>query len=187
MLLRLLKNPCIGFSLSMEEHQNIWKLQELLLRDCVQGVRGDEGKHDGQQHHLPQQVPRSKQYWDEHHCLWSFLVLQKCFNITEWKFLNQNDHQDLYHRGEDAGSIQERFREVVRKHKKGNQHIFDIYSTYGWNCPGRIFSPNIVTFFATLTPVFKHFLHWFYCFYYFYGSITCARVGKTKFLTRHLR
>ena len=58
---------------------------------------------------------------------------------------------------------------------------------YGWNCPGRIFSPNIVTFFATLTPVFKHFLHWFYCFYYFYGSITCARVGKTKFLTRHLR
>ena len=130
MLLRLLKNPCIGFSLSMEEHQNIWKLQELLLRDCVQGVRGDEGKHDGQQHHLPQQVPRSKQYWDEHHCLWSFLVLQKCFNITEWKFLNQNDHQDLYHRGEDAGSIQERFREVVRKHKKGNQHIFDIYSTY---------------------------------------------------------
>ena len=59
--------------------------------------------------------------------------------------------------------------------------------TYGWNCPGRIFSPNIVTFFATLTPVFKHFLHWFYCFYYFYGSITCARVGKTKFLTRHFR
>ena len=59
--------------------------------------------------------------------------------------------------------------------------------TYGWNCPGRIFSPNIVTFFATLTPVFKHFLHWFYCFYYFYGSITCAAVGKTKFLTRHLR
>ena len=58
---------------------------------------------------------------------------------------------------------------------------------YGWNCPGRIFSQKIVTFFATLTPVFKHFLHWFYCFYYFYGSITCAGVGKTKFLTRHLR
>ena len=58
---------------------------------------------------------------------------------------------------------------------------------YGWNCPGRIFFQKIVTFFATLTPVFKHFLHWFYCFYYFYGSITCAGVGKTKFLTRHLR
>ena len=59
--------------------------------------------------------------------------------------------------------------------------------TYGWNFSRCIFSPNIVTFFATLTAVFLHFLHWFYCFYYFYGSITCARVGKTKFLTRHLR
>ena len=59
--------------------------------------------------------------------------------------------------------------------------------TYGWNFSRCIFSPNIVTFFATLTAVFLHFLHWFYCFNYFYGSITCARVGKTKFLTRHLR
>ena len=25
---------------------------------------------------------------------------------------------------------------------------------YGWNCPGRIFFQKIVTFFATLTPVF---------------------------------
>ena len=58
---------------------------------------------------------------------------------------------------------------------------------YGWNFSRCIFSPNIVTFFATLTAVFLHFLHWFYCFNYFYGSITCARVGKTKFLTRHLR
>ena len=58
---------------------------------------------------------------------------------------------------------------------------------YGWNCPGRIFFQKNVTFFATLTAVFKHFLHWFDCFNYFYGSITCATVGKTKFLTRHLR
>ena len=33
-------------------------VQELLLRDCVQGVRGDEGELDWQQHHLPQQVKR---------------------------------------------------------------------------------------------------------------------------------
>ena len=59
--------------------------------------------------------------------------------------------------------------------------------TYGWNFSRCIFSPNIVTFFATLTAVFEHFLHWFDCFNYFYGSITCATVGKTKFLTRHLR
>ena len=59
--------------------------------------------------------------------------------------------------------------------------------TYGWNFSRCIFSPNIVTFFATLTAVFEHFLHWFDCFNYFYGSITCATVGKTKFLTLHLR
>ena len=58
---------------------------------------------------------------------------------------------------------------------------------YGWNFSRCIFSPNIVTFFATLTAVFEHFLHWFDCFNYFYGSITCAAVGKTKFLTLHLR
>ena len=51
----------------------------------------------------------------------------------------------------------------------------------------RIFFQKIVTFIATLTAVFMHFLHWFDCFNYFYGSITCAGVGKTKFLTRHLR
>ena len=47
--------------------------------------------------------------------------------------------------------------------------------------------PKHCNFFATLTAVFKHFLYWFDCFNYFYGSITCATVGKTKFLTRHLR
>ena len=55
-----------------------------------------------------------------------------------------------------------------------------LHYTYGWNFSRCIFSPNIVTFFATLTAVFLHFLHWFYCFNYFYGSITCAAVGKTK-------
>ena len=49
------------------------------------------------------------------------------------------------------------------------------------------FSKKLSLFFATLTAVFRHFLHWFNCFNYFYGSITCATVGKTKFLTRHLR
>ena len=39
-------------------------VQELLLRDCVQGVRGDEGELDWQQHHLPQQVKRC------HYHLW---------------------------------------------------------------------------------------------------------------------
>ena len=58
---------------------------------------------------------------------------------------------------------------------------------YGWNCPGRIIFQKIVTFFATLTAVFRHFLHWFNCFNYFYGSITCAAVGKTNFLTLRLR
>ena len=59
--------------------------------------------------------------------------------------------------------------------------------SYGWNCPGRIFFQKIVIFFATLTAVFRHFLHWFNFFNYFYGSITCATVGKTNFLTLHLR
>ena len=47
--------------------------------------------------------------------------------------------------------------------------------------------PKYCHFFATLTAVFEHFMHWFDCFNYFYGSITCATVGKTKFLTLHLR
>ena len=49
------------------------------------------------------------------------------------------------------------------------------------------FSKILSLFFATLTAVFKPFLYWFDCFNYFYRSITCAGVGKTKFLTRHLR
>ena len=52
---------------------------------------------------------------------------------------------------------------------------------------GGYFSQILSLFFETLTAVFKHSLYWFDCFNYFYGSITCAGVGKTKFLTRHLR
>ena len=46
--------------------------------------------------------------------------------------------------------------------KSQNQKMFtkfiNIHTTpYGWNCPGRIFFQKNVTFFATLTAVFKHF------------------------------
>ena len=53
---------------------------------------------------------------------------------------------------------------------------------FGSNCPERIFQKIV-----TCLQLWQHFLHWFDCFNYFYGSITCARVGKTKILTRHLR
>ena len=41
---------------ALQKWDIIWELQELLLRDGVQGVRGVAGQHDRQQHHLPEQV-----------------------------------------------------------------------------------------------------------------------------------
>ena len=58
--------------------------------------------------------------------------------------------------------------------------------SYGSNCPGRIFSPKVVTFFSTSTAVFEHFWRWVTCFVWYFWSIMSAGVGKTNFWTYHL-
>ena len=51
--------------------------------------------------------------------------------------------------------------EYVRDHTAVPKHWvsahFNIHGAYGSNCPGRIFSPKVVTFFSTSSAVFEHF------------------------------
>ena len=53
---------------------------------------------------------------------------------------------------------------------------------YGWHCHGRIFFQNIVTFFPTSMPVFRHCWHWITGFNKSSWSIMAVTVGKTNFL-----
>ena len=57
---------------------------------------------------------------------------------------------------------------------------------YGSNCPGRIFSPKVVTFLSTSTAVFEHFWRWVTCFVWYFWSIMSAGVSKNNFWTYHL-
>ena len=67
-----------------------------------------------------------------------------------------------------------------------DRHVIIKRLSYGWHCPGRIFSQKVVTFFETLAAVFGHFLHWVICFNWFFWSIRPAAVRKTNFQTCHL-
>ena len=65
-------------------------------------------------------------------------------------------------------------------------HMPLLWCPYGLNCPGRIFFQKL-SLFGHFDRFSSTFCIGFNCLFQLFLSITCATVGKTKFLTRHLR